>query len=89
MTAQQQQQLDAIRRLIAAYGFCAKDFLLTAPRARGRGRERTRRRLAQQLHGIGCSAHDLVEVTKLPAGTTGTTSRTNESAPGIGDDDGN
>ncbi len=82
-----QQQLDEIRRLIAAYGFYAKDFFLTAPRVRGRARERTRRRIAQQLHSLGCSAHDLVEVakipgtSKLPVGTTGTASRTNERAP--------
>jgi hypothetical protein len=61
------QQLDEIRQLIAAYGFCARDFLLTAPRARGYARERTRRRIARQLHSLGCSAHDLVEVTKISA----------------------
>jgi hypothetical protein len=81
-----QQQLDEIRRLIAAYGFCKKDFFLTAPRARGYARERTRRRIARQLHSLGCSAHDLVEVAKisgtfkLPAGSTGTASRTNDTA---------
>jgi hypothetical protein len=80
------QQLDEIRQLIAAYNFRARDFLLTAPRARGYARERTRRRIARQLHGLGCSAHDLVEVTKISApkfsaGTTGPASRTNDSAP--------
>jgi hypothetical protein len=70
-----QQQLDEIRRLIAAYDFRMRDFLLTAPRVRGQARERTRRRLARQLYSLGCSAHDLVD--KFSAGTTGTASRTN------------
>jgi hypothetical protein len=75
-----QQRLDEIRRLVAAYGFRARDFLLTAPRARGYARERTRRRVARQLHSLGCSAHDLVNTKiaapKFSAGTTGTASRT-------------
>jgi hypothetical protein len=40
------QQLNEIRRLVAAYDFRARDFLLTAARARGQARERTCRRLA-------------------------------------------
>jgi hypothetical protein len=64
-----QRQLDEIRQLMTAYGFGARDFLLTAPRTRGYADEHARRRIAQQLHSLGCSAHDLVE--ELPAGTTG------------------
>jgi hypothetical protein len=74
-----QQALDEIRRLIEAHGFCAKDFFLTAPRARGRANERTRQRLARQLHSLGCSAHDLID--KFPAGATGAASRTSRSTP--------
>jgi hypothetical protein len=81
------QHIKELKRLVAAYGLRPRDFFLTAPRVRGRARERTRRRIAQQLFGLGLSAHDLADVakisgtSKLPAGTAGTASRTNESAP--------
>jgi hypothetical protein len=75
-----QQHIDMILHLIEVEGFAAKDFFLTAPRARDRARERERRRIAHIMRQYGCAAHDLVQVSELPA-ADGAGGRSNASAP--------
>jgi hypothetical protein len=75
-----QQHLDMIRHLIEVEGFVPKDFFLTAPRAKDRARERERHRIAHIMRQYGCTAHDLVPVSELPA-ADGAGGRSNASAP--------
>jgi hypothetical protein len=75
-----QRHIDMILHLIEVEGFAAKDFFLTAPRARDRARERERRRIAHIMRQYGCTAHDLVQVSELPA-ADGAGGRSNASAP--------
>ncbi len=60
------QHIDWIKHLIEVENFAVKDFLLTAPRARPRARERRRRQIVQLLFRCGLAAHDLVETSDLP-----------------------
>jgi hypothetical protein len=75
-----QQHIDMIRHLIEVEGFVPKDFFLTAPRAKDRARERERHRIAHIMRQYGCTAHDLVQVSELPA-ADGAGGRSNASAP--------
>ena len=77
-----QQHIDMIRHLIEVEGFVAKDFFLTAPRAKDRARERERRRIAHIMRQCGLTAHDLSppKVSELPA-VDGADSGRNASAP--------
>jgi hypothetical protein len=75
-----QQHIDVIRHLIEVEGFVPKDFFLTAPRAKDRARERERHRIAHIMRQYGCTAHDLVQVSELPA-ADGAGGRSNASAP--------
>jgi hypothetical protein len=75
-----QQHIDMIRHLIEVEGFVPKDFFLTGPRAKDRARERERHRIAHIMRQYGCTAHDLVQVSELPA-ADGAGGRSNASAP--------
>jgi hypothetical protein len=76
-----QQHIDMIRHLIEVEGFVAKDFFLTAPRAKDR--ERERRRIAHIMKQCELSAHDLAPPKvseELPA-VDGADGRSNAGAP--------